>query len=81
MNSSAAELPLLRASRRYEYLSFLNTLLSLSGAPGAEIEGGREAERKEGRAAGPDPEGPDLAAPVRAGEMKSESIEKNNTHP
>lgn len=48
------------------------------GAPEAETGGEPEAEKGGGLAAEPEPGGPDLAAPARAGEMKSEDLQKKN---
>lgn len=54
-------------------LLFMFSCLCCSGAPGAEKGGGPGAERGGGRAAGPEQGGPDLVAPARAEERKSEA--------
>lgn len=55
-------------------LLFMFSCLCYSGAPGAEKGGGPGAERGGGRAAGPEQGGPDLVAPARAEERKSEAF-------
>lgn len=49
------------------------------GAPGAETGGGPEAETEGGQAAGAEPEGPDLAAPARAGKQMKRRGAKRKT--
>ena len=56
----------------YVFTSCVCVCLCCPDAPGAEKGGGPGAERGGGLAAGPEQGGPDLVAPARAGERKSE---------